>query len=68
MGAIGTGIISTLLYFVIGMIFCALGYKVFDWIIPLDLDKEIDNHNMAAGLAVAGIFIAVAIVMSGVIA
>ncbi|MCT4607557.1 MAG: DUF350 domain-containing protein [Marinisporobacter sp.] len=61
------GIQSTVMYFVIGMAFCAIGYKIFDLITPFDLNKEIDNHNMGAGLAVAGIFIAVAIVVSGVI-
>lgn len=60
-------IISTIIYFVIGMFFCAIGYKVFDIITPFDLNEEIDNHNMAAGLAVAGIFIAVAIVVSAAI-
>ncbi|MCT4598607.1 MAG: DUF350 domain-containing protein [Vallitalea sp.] len=60
-------ILSTIIYFAIGMIFCAIGYKVFDMITPFDLNKEIDNHNMAAGLAVAGIFIGVAIVVSAAI-
>ncbi|QUI21686.1 DUF350 domain-containing protein [Vallitalea pronyensis] len=57
-------ILSSIVYFAIGMIFCALGYKVFDIITPFDLNKEIDEHNVAAGLAVAGIFIGVAIVVS----
>ncbi|WP_432403220.1 DUF350 domain-containing protein [Wukongibacter sp. M2B1] len=60
-------IISSIIYFAIGMIFCAIGYKLFDVITPFDLDKEIDNHNVAAGLAVAGIFIGVAIVVSAAI-
>lgn len=60
-------ILSTIIYFAIGMIFCAIGYKVFDMITPFDLNKEIDDHNMAAGLAVAGIFIGVAIVVSAAI-
>lgn len=59
-----SGIISTVIYFAIGMVFCALGYKFFNLVTPFDLDKEIDNHNIAAGLAVAGIFIGVAIVVS----
>lgn len=58
-------ILETIIYFVIGMVFCALGYKLFDLITPFDLNKEIDDHNIAAGLAVAGIFIGVAIVVSG---
>lgn len=60
-------ILSTVIYFAIGMIFCALGYKIFDMITPFDLNEEIDNHNMGAGLAVGGIFIAVAIVVSAAI-
>ncbi|MCT4509601.1 MAG: DUF350 domain-containing protein [Tepidibacter sp.] len=60
-------IISSIIYFVIGMIFCAIGYKVFDIITPFDLNHEIDNHNLAAGLSVAGIFIAVSIVVSAAI-
>lgn len=58
------GIMSCLLYFVVGMAFCAIGYKVFDFILPFDLNKEIDNHNIAAGLVVAGMFIAIAMVIS----
>ena len=60
-------IVSSIIYFVIGMIFCALGYKVFDIITPFDLNTEIDDHNVAAGLAVAGIFISIAIVVSAAI-
>ncbi|MTI61740.1 MAG: DUF350 domain-containing protein [Firmicutes bacterium] len=60
-------ILSSIVYFVIGMIICALGYKIFDIITPFDLNEEIDNHNIAAGLTVAGIFIGVAIVVSAVI-
>ncbi len=58
------GIISSILYFLIGLAACVLGYKIFDWITPFDLNKEIDDHNMAAGIVIAGIFIAVAIVVS----
>lgn len=60
-------VVSSIVYFVIGMLFCALGYKVFDLITPFDLNKEIDDHNIAAGLTVAGIFIGVAIVVSAAI-
>lgn len=60
-------IVSSIVYFVIGMLFCALGYKIFDIITPFDLNEEIDDHNIAAGLTVAGIFIGVAIVVSAVI-
>ncbi|MFW6022815.1 MAG: DUF350 domain-containing protein [Halanaerobiaceae bacterium] len=60
-------IVSSIVYFLIGMLFCILGYKVFDIITPFDLSEEIDNNNIAAGLTVAGIFIGVAIVVSAAI-
>lgn len=60
-------IISSIVYFIIGMLFCAIGYKIFDIITPFDLNKEIDDHNIAAGLTVAGIFVGVAIVVSAAI-
>ncbi|MEJ6951004.1 DUF350 domain-containing protein [Natronospora cellulosivora (SeqCode)] len=56
--------LDTLIYFIIGIVFCGIGYKFFDLITPFDLDKEIEDHNIAAGLTVAGIFIGVAIVLS----
>ncbi len=60
-------IISSIVYFFIGILFCAIGYKVFDIITPFDLNKEIDDHNIAAGLTVAGMFIGIAIVVSAAI-
>ncbi len=60
-------IVSTIVYFIIGIVFCGIGYKVFDAITPFNLNDEIDNHNIAAGLAVAGIFISIAIVVSAAI-
>lgn len=62
------GIGSTVIYFIIGMIFCVLGYfamKIFNK--KYDLNKEIGEGNPAAGLMVMGMFIGLAIVISGVI-
>lgn len=62
------GIGSTIVYFLIGMIFCILGYlgmKVFNT--KYNLNKEIEEGNPAAGLMVMGMFIGLAIVISGVI-
>mgnify|MGYP001169832825 FL=1 len=62
------GVGSTILYFFIGIIFCIIGYlvmKVFNK--KYDLNKEITNGNPAAGLMVMGMFIGLAILISGVI-
>lgn len=60
-----TGIILSVVYVAIGIVFCLIGYFILKAEKSYDLNQEIDNHNKAAGIMVAGLFIAVAIVMSG---
>lgn len=61
-------ILSTILWALLGLVLMFLGYKIFDWINPIDLDKEIEKGNVAAGLVAAGIFIGVAWIISAVVA
>ena len=62
------GIASTVVYFIIGIVFCAIGYlamKLFNK--KYNLDKEIEEGNQAAGLMVMGMFVGLAFIISGVI-
>lgn len=59
---------STLLWAVIGLVLMFVGYKIFDIITPFNLNEEIDEGNVAAGVAAAGIFLAVAWIVGAVIA
>lgn len=62
------GIGSTAFYYVIGVLFCILGYLVLNLVNrKYDLNKEIGDGNPAAGLMVAGLFIGISIMISGVI-
>ena len=62
------GMFSSILYFVIGMIFCVLGYFIINLFHrKYDLNKEIGDGNPAAGIMVCGLFIGLGIVISGVI-
>lgn len=62
------GIASTVFYFVIGLIFCIIGYLVLIAVNrKYDLNKEIGEGNPAAGIMVAGLFIGISIIISGVI-
>lgn len=62
------GIGSTILYSLIGIGFFILGYLVMKVTNKkYDLNKEIGDGNPAAGLMVMGMFIGLAILMSGVI-
>lgn len=60
-------IIEILVYLLIGLIFFVIGYKVLSKNKHYNLNEEIDNQNRAAGIMVAGFFIAIAIIMSGVL-
>lgn len=67
MNEIGMKLFEILIYVVIGIIFCVIGYKILAMNKKYNLNEEIDNHNKAAGIMVAGLFIAIAIIMSGVL-
>lgn len=64
-----TNLVEIVIYVSIGIIFCIIGYfataKIFKK--HFNLTEEVDNHNRAVGVMIAGMFIAIAIVMSGVL-
>lgn len=53
---------TSVLYGLIGIIMMALGYIIFDKIIPADFNKELEKGNMAVGIVIAGLLIAIAII------
>ncbi len=63
-----TGIIGSILYFCAGIVFFILGYLAIKLINRrYELNTEIGKGNTSAGIMVAGIFIGIAILISGVI-
>jgi putative membrane protein len=63
-----SGLLSSAAYFIIGIAFFMLGYVVLNFFHKqYNLNDEIGNANTAAGIMVAGIFIGLAITISGVI-
>lgn len=62
------GLLNSVIYFAIGMVFCMLGYLVINaFHRRYDLNNEIGEGNPAAGIMVCGLFIGLAIIISGVI-
>lgn len=62
------GLLSSVLYFVAGIAFFMIGYLVIRFFNKqYNLNDEIGNGNTAAGIMVAGIFIGLAVLISGVI-
>ena len=62
-------LIEIVIYVAIGFIFCLLGYKATTIMFKksFNLTEEIDNNNKAVGIMISGMFIAVGIIMSGVL-
>lgn len=56
------------LFGLLGIIILVLGYIIFDKLIPLNFSKELGNNNIAVAIVIAGILIAIAIIVSRVVA
>lgn len=60
-------ILDTILYAGIGVVLMLACMQIFDWIVPYDFNRELKEKNVAAGFIIAGIFIAVGIIIRTVI-
>ncbi len=66
-GTIGTGIIQLVVAIILAVIALYIGFWVFGKITKLDEQKELANGNVAVGILIASIFVAIGIVVgSGV--
>lgn len=53
-------------YATLGVVLMFVAYRVIDWLTPkVDFEDELKKGNVAVGLFIAAIFIAVAIVIGG---
>lgn len=67
-GALLHGIIDSVIYFAVGILFFVIGYLLVDLFNKrYNLNEEIGKGNAAAGIMVFGIFIGLALVISGAI-
>lgn len=60
-------ILETLAYGGLGIILMLVGMYIFDLAVPYDFNKELKEKNVAAGFIIAGIFIAISIIIRTVI-
>jgi uncharacterized membrane protein YjfL (UPF0719 family) len=56
------------LFGLLGILIMAIGYVIFDKMIPLDFNKELEKGNLAVGVLIAGLLIGIAIIVSRVVA
>ena len=62
-------LLEIVIFVLIGIVFCIIGYKAIEFKFRKDfkLTEEVDNHNKAVGIMLSGMFIGIAIIMSGVL-
>jgi len=62
------GVIGTIVYSALGLAVLLIGFKIFDIVTPFSLNREIaEDNNVAAGVVVAGIMIALGIIVAAAI-
>lgn len=48
----------------LGIILIIVGYRIFDWVSPIDVEKELsEKHNIAVAIVCAAVIIGIAIVI-----
>ena len=61
-------LILSLIYAAVGMLLLYLGYRLFDWLTPTDMQKKIfEENNTAVAITVGAFIIGLAIVILGAI-
>ncbi|MCR5261029.1 MAG: DUF350 domain-containing protein [Candidatus Gastranaerophilales bacterium] len=57
------GILSSVVYYVLGMLFLFLFLKIYDKIIPYSIHEELEKDNYAVGIALGGNILAIGIIL-----
>ncbi len=63
--SLGQALLYMVIFTMAGIALATLGYKLFDWLTPGDLNKEIlENKNVAAALLAAAVIIGICILVA----
>lgn len=60
-------VLNTIIYAGLGIVLMLVCMYIFDLTVPYDFSKELKEKNVSAGFIIAGIFIAIAIIIRTVI-
>ena len=61
-------IVESVVFSIVGVVVLMVGYKIFDLVTPFDLNHQIaEDNNTAAGIAVAGVIIALGLIVSAAV-
>jgi uncharacterized membrane protein YjfL (UPF0719 family) len=63
------GLLWAVIFGVVGICLTIAGYKIFDWVTPIDVEKELsEKQNVAVAIVCAAVIIGIAIVIHASIA
>jgi len=58
----------SIVYGIVGIVLTIAGYRIFDWISPIDVEKELgEKHNIAVAIVTAAVILGIAIVVAAAI-
>ena len=61
-------LVSSVLYSAIGIVMFAVAYKVMEWFLPFNVDKELaEDQNTAVGVVVGSVMLGLAIIIAAAI-
>lgn len=61
-------IISTIIYGLIGIVLAILGFKLFDALIPFNLEQEIcEKHNLAVAILCAAMVLGICLIVAAAV-
>ena len=66
--SLGTGLFAAALFGAMGIALLVLGFKVFEWATPkLDVEKKLQEGSVAVAITVAGLLVAISIIVAAAI-
>lgn len=58
-------LLSTVVYSMLGIVLAIVGYKIYDWITPFSLTKELEeDQNISVGIVVGSMILGICIIIA----
>lgn len=58
-------VVTTIIFGVLGTLLTILGFKVFDWLTPFNLEKEVcEKQNMAVAVVCAAMMLGISLIVA----
>ncbi len=61
-------LVGSIVYSAIGIVFFVVAYKLMEWLLPFNVDKELaEDQNTAVGIVVGSVMIGLAVIIAAAI-